>query len=887
MDDALQVLYERWKEQPTPELTRAMCEALGSQDDLEHIGTVGAFVRSQLPNDADALVAAGKMFLRVGLLAEAFNVLLLAGKVAPQRASVYRWLGETLLRRGDAERAVKVLDRAVELGGGDADIAAWRDKAEKLIAVQLAQGTSAVADEVASAPPTRMKPPRPPPAVHDDAETLARQMSPEFRSAWDAQRARRAHAAYADLETAQTTPLSDSERLPASVSAPAIAATMETHLDTQIARPARLVPEDAPPRSVTSGAKPNLPDPRDVLDALALAGVFEPPQAGSTESLWQKPERVRGRKRPFVFLSVLVALAVGGGVGGFRYVAQKRAADQGVAQTMLDQIEADLRLATPASIPVIEEKLGKAFELHSLSPRAALLWARERALVGLIVSTQGIAFEDAILRAKEVGVAEEQVAFGHVAGFLFQGDTASAALAIAKWDGSAQRDAWFQLVAGATLERAGDARAASRYAAAVSLDPELWVAEVALVRALICTGDPKAEAALASLQKKHPERIETLALSVLSRAHGEDRGARGSAEPLRARFAELPLRLRFVPSLVSARESVFAGDAVRALGFLKEGLPFADLPEVATWFGELAVLAGDEEFARRAALVAVGYSAVYAPARALAGQVALLGGRLDEATKAVEELDAAEPAVAIVRAASAYERLDVDGIARALAAPTSEAKNGPALIETAKSASVLVASAPAKLAVVEGALWSEFVAVDAALDLGNLDEATRLMATWSPDDTRPARAVRLARKARYEGKLDAADAASARALAAHPTPRAILERALVSLAAGKPGDVAPLLARYPSVAGPLAPWLSALASAALGKHDDARAKLAMIEPPPSGAPVPLRTVAALALAGVRDRRRGSEVLSSLGSAGLRNPDVRKAAQDLGTRLGRR
>ena len=65
-------------------------------------------------------------------------------------------------------------------------------------------------------------------------------------------------------------------------------------------------------------------------------------------------------------------------------------------------------------------------------------------------------------RAKDVGVPEEKYAFARVASFLFQGDTAGAAAVLPRWDGPAAGDAWYQLVAGATLERAGDsARAGS------------------------------------------------------------------------------------------------------------------------------------------------------------------------------------------------------------------------------------------------------------------------------------------------------------------------------------------------------------------------------------------------------------------------------------------
>ena len=82
-------------------------------------------------------------------------------------------------------------------------------------------------------------------------------------------------------------------------------------------------------------------------------------------------------------------------------------------------------------------------------------------------------------------------------------------------------------------------------------------------------------------------------------------------------------------------------------------------------------------------------SAVYEPARALAARVALLGGRLDEALKATEDLDADSPDVAVVRAASAYERVDPDGVARALDALPPEPRKLPFLAALALAPDVL------------------------------------------------------------------------------------------------------------------------------------------------------------------------------------------------------
>src|SRR6185369_3178345 len=117
-------------------------------------------------------------------------------------------------------------------------------------------------------------------------------------------------------------------------------------------------------------------------------------------------------------------------------------------------------------------------------------WIPERVLLGLLKGGADLAFEDSMQRAKAVGIEEKRIAFAYVASFLYQGDTAGAAATIAKWDSVAFDDPWFQLVAGATFERAGDARALERYTAALRLDPELVIAHALLTRATFIEGDP-------------------------------------------------------------------------------------------------------------------------------------------------------------------------------------------------------------------------------------------------------------------------------------------------------------------------------------------------------------------------------------------------------------
>ena len=89
-------------------MTVALCDALrGSSSDL--VVQVGQFAAQRHSADASVLLSVARMYLDSNRFADAQNVLVAAGKQAPRDGDIYRWLGETLLRRGDADRAEKVL----------------------------------------------------------------------------------------------------------------------------------------------------------------------------------------------------------------------------------------------------------------------------------------------------------------------------------------------------------------------------------------------------------------------------------------------------------------------------------------------------------------------------------------------------------------------------------------------------------------------------------------------------------------------------------------------------------------------------------------------------------------------------------------------------------
>lgn len=878
--DMIEDLVQRWKQNPSSATTVALCEALRENPRVALVQQVGEFAKERLAGDVSVVVSVARMYIEASRFMDAQAVLVAAGKTAPRDGRVYRWLGEVLLRRGDAERAEKVLERSMQLGDGDGGAKVWLDRARSCRALQAASGASAVAAEVArAAGHSRPSGSLPRFVSEADAEETATHMIE--------------HVDAGEIDTAIPAPVP---------TAPAIA----KHVDAALKR--ALKPPSPPRNGAAAPARPSLsasggassngqvlvPHPRDVLDALALAGVFEPP-VGTPAPVagWDRAARAPKRKgAPTLIAGMVLFLAAS--VGTYLFYRHKREVEHLQAEALLTIVEAQLHAAKPDTLSSMEKSLAQALALESRSPRAALDWAKERALTGLVKSGADVAFEDAMARAKELGVPERKYAFAHVASFLFQGDTAGAAASLARWEQTAKEDAWYQMVAGAALERAGDGRARDRYATAAKLDPELVLAKTALARTTAVDGDTEEAMRLArALRVAMPDRAEPIALVALAWGRDfkrEDAGRPIEVDQVAKREGELPAALKFVPHATAALSALDRRAIADAQAEVQTGLVAAESPGAAVWLGTIALSLGDEALARKAALLALQLSAAYEPARALAARVALLGGRLDEALKATEDLDPTSPDVAVVRAATAYERADADAVGRALEALPPATRRLPlfaalGLAEPALSGRLHLDAAKLRVLAEDEAPWASLVAMDLALDQGDLASADKMASTWGKDaEAQALRALRLARLARYEGRLDVADALSQTALARGTvTPRVLRERAYVLIAKGRGAEIGSQLARYPLVLGPVATWLSAYAAASGGNTEGARARTASIDPPPPGSPLEARIVAASALGAMKDRRRGVEYVKDVLAAGAADPDLVAAALSLGLR----
>src|SRR5580692_3829383 len=123
--DSLDSLVQHWKANPSAARTIALCDALRGKPHGPLMQQVGDFATQRLGDDAAVLLSVARMYMDGQRYADAQQVLVTAGKVAPRDANVYRLLGEALLRRGDASRAEKVLARAVQLGARDEDTQLW------------------------------------------------------------------------------------------------------------------------------------------------------------------------------------------------------------------------------------------------------------------------------------------------------------------------------------------------------------------------------------------------------------------------------------------------------------------------------------------------------------------------------------------------------------------------------------------------------------------------------------------------------------------------------------------------------------------------------------------------------------------------------------------
>lgn len=982
---ALDELLAKWRENPDSGTTLALCTYLGTSHREDLIREVGSTAEAWHKDDGQVMLAVGRMYLDAGFMQEAQAALVAAGKLSPNASMPYRYLGEVLLRRGDASRAEKVLARSLQLGGAGADTKMWHDRAVVYVALQTRVGMRAVADEIErtipkrnSIPPPTMKPEEaarlagtttsrqgvarhmppppklvpsvpPPPVLQDRGHGAGKPVSGGARASAAEQRlpafsendiptnifdghllGRRVQSDgnLADALPSSSPPIVSSKppplpaapaatrRPPTSTSsraaAPAFAAAPSPRANPPLAAPAlvppiaavapttsrpapaprnppivapppsrpssppmlALVPGVGPVRTIVESVddSPN-PSAETILEHLALVGVFE--RSGGAAPAWATPPRERPRGT-WLFIAAIV-LAAGGGFGGFRYAHQKRVERLAMAQELESQVKKALETGNVDDLTKTDDKLSRVFDLDSRSQEAAVLWLHNRVLSALMLPSEPRGIESALARCTTLEVDESRTVSGKITSFLTQGDLAGAAAILPKWDEKAKADPFYHLAAGAMLERAGDVRAVGHYKQAFDLDPDLVVArlfhaQLVTLELGIQTGKPLIEDVVARLGDTPSARaLRGLewALDPQSEATPPD-GAR-VADADRTKLATPLLALPFV---VDAQTAARAGKTDDALAALDKALKATATPAMASLIGQVAIDLGDERLARAATLRALSYSALYPRARSLAARVALLGGRLDDAKNAIQELDAKSPEVAVVRAAAAYEALDLSELESAGGAIGTD---GPGRALAIGMNIVFGRKYPTPAVIAEIAVpsipWGDLIGVDAALDTGNIALADKIVSRWGDRASTPTYALRKARLLRYQDKTEDAVKASDDALVAGGvTPRVLVER-FQSLVANKNiVGARDLIGQYPAVLGPMTDFLKVSLDVADDKAARAKVLAARVEPPPDGSPLLFQLIAAEAFNAVGDAR-GKPLLGVLVHLVPKDPEL--------------
>ena len=1016
---ALDELLSQWRSNPDADATIALCSFLGNSSREELIREVSASAETWHAEDGRVMLAVGRMHLDAGLLAESQASLVAAGKANGRDAKPFRYLGEVLLRRGDALRAEKVLARALQLGPNDGEARLWHDRSVVYSALQKRIGVEAVAAEVRrtmpkqnSIPPPTVQPlshkgfgneeltrPRTPgpmdlgkPSKAAPMDSLPRfeseeplrisgsdlledsapdlspsklQLSPMARAARATTLgmgppgpklpsapapkaanvavsrapsvASKAPSVVARANTAQRrAPDPRPERFEEAVTTvtptpfvaspwpepapvpptppvrsplpkppppppppppafasrapalPASRAELQSAETEAFEQPVAVPPRSLRPRPPTPPPSPvfsdtGQPDPGLVLEHLSRVGVYEP--GGGAPPAWENP--TRQKTRGTWTLSVAIGLIAAAGTGSYFYSQKIRTERLQHASALNDQVKKLLETGSVSDLRQTDQKLNESFDLDSLSPLAARLWLQNRVLYEVLTSDEVRGIDSAVHRGETVNLPEKDTSFGRIASFMAEGDLAGGAAILSHWDRDSARDPYYQLAAGAVLERAGDLRAIERYDAARQLDPEFIPAQMLLARLLLLEfGGERAKPVLDALRAKLGAAPITRALSALAWVVDQERtdALPDDAKLESGDIEKLPAPLSGVPAMIDAVQAMRAGDMAKTSQAIDSAVTGAMTPSLATGLGFLAIEAGDEQLARKAALRALQFAAVYPRARTLAARVALLGGRLDEAQKAIEELDPSSSDVVVVRGVVAYESLEPADLDAALKALGDAARTRPVYAALAAGPGLLTGRAfpsPDKIdaMAVPATPWGELVAADAALDLGDLPRAAKILGRRQGDALRPVHFLRLARLYRYQNKVDDALKAAAAAREGSTTVNVLIESLYALLKKDDADGARTLLAKHPTLLGPLTSWLGVLVDSAGKQKSQASARAAKLDLPPPETPLTLRILVARALVASDDKRARPYVLV-LAKQAPKHPDVVEATLEL-------
>lgn len=887
---ALDELVSRWRNNPDTESTLALCAHLGTSRRSQLMREVGNAAEAWHKDNAEVMLSVGRMYLEAGLLSEAQASLVQAGKTAPSEAEAYRYLGEVLLRRGDAVRGERALGRALRLGSEDDDTRLWHERALVFTALQKRVGAQAVADEVARTAPNVPRVPELPLASEPQVSRAQRRSRPPGSVRPSGPR-RSSHPGSLRRRPSQP-PVPPATGRPRGVPPPlplpvrSAEAAREPAGEPLGTPPLRSESWKSPEPSVAAsvdspamGYEELHPSPEAVLLSLSRVGLFE--AESSVTPAWEAPGAPLPRRLWGLLVgTALVALL---GLGGYQYARGVRADRAAEAQAIAVRVAGMLDGGSRADLRATETWFQRLFDLDSRGREAALLWLMNRSLTALASSGPVSGIEAALQRCRSVGVEESSLAFGRLASALAASDLAGAQRLIVRWDARTREDAYFQLFAGVVLERSGDDGALERLRRAIRLSPELVHAHALAARlALLGGGEPAAKSTL----EPALGRVGSRPIGSVLRGLAWATSAAPEATP-----PELPNDEQLQTLMPALQRTTYAlrGVVAQAAGSREEAREAflaalsADVsPALATWVGFQAVEAGAPEVARRAANAVGQTSMPSANGRALTARIALLEGRLADAQKQTASLGPTARESRLIEAVTAYEGLQSKRLEQVLGSPTPD--NEPELSGLRLGLHLLQGESTANRAELDAlsngpAVWGDLIAADIALNTGELAFVNALAQRRTWDPKRPAHARRLTRSYRYAADFEAALAAAATLLES-PTAPDLAEALLALIDGGSLTAARGVLSQAGHRLGDLEPWLRGLLEARSGATHVAQPSLARLALPSTQATTDFKVIAVRALAAAGDRR-AKTYWSGLRQRLPSHPDVATAGRELG------
>jgi tetratricopeptide (TPR) repeat protein len=629
-----------------------------------------------------------------------------------------------------------------------------------------------------------------------------------------------------------------------------------------------------------------LADRRPPVDLRAAPkSTSQPPLAATVApALRRRPKRLKlGR------LLLFVMLVAGGAAGTQQYLRHRqhtRVSDR--VRGQLDEVVKLLRSSNPPALTLARKELDALERQSALRQSVAQLKMRHR-ILQLIATRETVSdLEQSVAAASAARVPAKALAAGHVASKLARQDWAGALDAVSKWQDAAAQDPYFQLAAGAAMERVGDRAALERYNKAWQLDPKFTIAAVLLARlALVETGVATARRQIGRIRAELGPRPESSALLGLLWAFDAERAERFPSEAELVARDTLPAPLDSAVKLTNARRALVEGKLDAAREHVRSALAVADSPFMLGPLGFLGLEAQSDALATDAAARLQQLDLDDTTATVLRARASLMSGRIEQAREAIAKVKdnkksvSARVQVALVRAIAAYELLDAVALAQVLGQLDAT--------DAALSVWTAVADAPRALSGKElppvsdlgqiqrsSAVWGDVIAVDIALAYGDVSEATAIIDKWIELDDRPLHLLRVARLRRYEQKYVQAKELCELAASSIPvTPAVVIERTLALFSLDKPRMARRWINNNKQVPDSIRSWLLALITAQESGRGLASLIVRKLALPDDNAPLALRLVAARVLALTRDARAG-EFVGELAQSIPNNPDVRWA-----------